>query len=59
MPVPRLRQDRITEEVDALLKQGDVQVLGKKHIAPPPKIALNEAERAAQWLISQLPARQH
>ena len=58
MPVPRLRQDRITEGVDALLKQGDVQVLGKKHIAPPPKIALNEAERAAQWLISQLPARQ-
>lgn len=56
VPVPRLRQDRITEGVDRLLKTGDVQALGKKSIAPPPKIALNEAERAARWLISQLRA---
>lgn len=52
--MPRLKQDRITCAVDDLLAQGLVKSLSKKVIDSGHKITLNEADRAARWLIHHL-----
>ncbi len=52
--MPRLKQDRITDAVDDLLEQGWVSDLSQKDIDSGQQIALNEAGRAAHWLIHQL-----
>lgn len=52
--MPRLKQDRITCAVDDLLAQGLVKSLSKKDIDSPSQITLNEADRAARWLIHHL-----
>lgn len=52
--MPRLKQDRITCAVDDLLAHGLVGSLSKKVIDSGHKITLNEADRAARWLIHQL-----
>lgn len=52
--MPRLKQDRITCAVDDLLAQGLVNSLSKKAIDSAPEITLNEADRAARWLIHHL-----
>ena len=52
--MPRLKQDRITCAVDDLLAQGLVKSLSKKAIDSGHHITLNEADRAARWLIHHL-----
>ncbi|WP_026470917.1 mitochondrial fission ELM1 family protein [Alkanindiges illinoisensis] len=52
--MPRLKQDRITCAVDDLLAQGLVKSLSKKAIDSGHRITLNEADRAARWLIHHL-----
>lgn len=54
MQMPRLKQDRITCAVDDLLAQGLVKRLTKKAIDSGHHITLNEADRAARWLIHHL-----
>lgn len=54
MQMPRLKQDRITCAVDDLLAQGLVKSLTKKAIDSGHQITLNEADRAARWLIHHL-----
>ena len=50
----RVKQDRITNAVDSLIKQGLVNDLSGEQSNSCQKIILNEADRAASWLIHQL-----
>lgn len=51
--MPRLKQDRITHAMDELVAQGWVDEAGQKDIDSVAGISLNEADRAARWLIDK------
>ncbi len=59
--MPRLKQDRITRSVDSLLQQKKVftleqfqQSLANELLLSNQPVSLNEADRAASWLLTQL-----
>lgn len=54
--LPKLKTDRVTNMVDSLIQSGKVTTLTDFHQGKPlsDAVPINEAKRAAQWLLSHL-----